>query len=124
MNRPDPYEGNFVQALDIEKPTTLTISKVHEPYTKKSSDGRLIERAILEFEGARKMFILNITNQRVIWALHGKDRKKWPGKQITIARRYGEFFGVKNAMAVRVIPPNGTPLPVGVKKRLGTEQPT
>jgi hypothetical protein len=116
-----PYEGRFIEALDVVTPVKVVIAQVVDEFTEKSSDGRVIDRLILRFEKAEKALVVNKTNYRILWTLYGKDRKQWIGKSITLGRRYVDAFNERNVMAVRIIPPTGTALPYSVIKRLGKE---
>ena len=122
-DRRSPYEGNYIEALDISKPVKLIISEVVNEFQEKSADGRPIDRIILKFQKAQKGLILNKTNYRVMWAMFGKTRTDWIGKEIVLCRRYINAFGDRNVMCIRIWPPKGTPLPRSVLTKLGLEEP-
>ena len=124
----DRYEGNFLEGSDLPegKRLSITIEEVIPPGTEKDSSGKVILKAIIAFKGAKKRMILGKTSYGVLKVLFGKDETQWIGKQIDLMRRYlpSKFaFGVHNEMCVRVVPPDGTPLPGKVIKYLGRPTP-
>jgi hypothetical protein len=120
----EQYEGHFLCGMDLEKPVEVEISDIAQPGTEKDSAGKPIKEAILSFKGAKKRFILNKVNWRVIAAIHGKDETQWIGKKITLACRYlKEFMGYQNVQCTRVIPPKGTAVPMSVVKFMGKADP-
>ena len=124
----DRYEGNFLEGSDLSegKRQTATIEAVVPPGTEKDSAGKVILKAIIAFKGAKKRMILGKTSYGVLKVLFGKDEEKWIGKQVDLMRRYlpSKFaFGIHNEMCVRIVPPEGTPLPGKVIKYLGRPTP-
>ena len=124
----DKYEGNFLEGSDLSegKRQTATIEAVVPPGTEKDSAGKVILKAIIAFKGAKKRMILGKTSYGVLKVLFGKDEEKWIGKQVDLMRRYlpSKFaFGIHNEMCVRIVPPEGTPLPGKVIKYLGRPTP-
>lgn len=118
------YEGNFLCGTDVLTPVTVEIESVAQPGSEKDATGKPITQAVLTFKGARKRFVLNKVNWRIIAAQHGKDESQWPGKKITLQCRFlKEFMGFQNVMCVRVIPPNGTAVPMSVVKFMGKASP-
>lgn len=118
------YEGNFLCGTDVLTPVTVEIEAVAQPGSEKDATGKPITQAILSFKSARKRFVLNKVNWRIIAAMHGKDESQWPGKKLTLQCRYlKEFMGFPNVMCVRVIPPNGTAVPMSVVKFMGKPVP-
>lgn len=124
------YEGNFVEAADLMGVSpVLTISSISAPGTEKAADGRVIDKPIITFSGARKRLILGKTNIQIIAAMHGKKPSGWVGKQIKLGVRYLREvvvpFRATNVPTVRVIPPpevEGT-LPLKARKWMGSERP-
>jgi hypothetical protein len=124
----DKYEGNFLEGSDLPegKRLTVAIEAVVPPGTEKDSSGKVILKAIIAFKGAKKRMILGKTSYGVLKVLFGKDETQWIGKSIDLMRRYlpSKFaFGVHNEMCVRIVPPDGTPLPGKVIKYLGRPTP-
>lgn len=118
------YEGDYLEALDLERPFELVIAGYTAERTQKDASGKLIKEAILSFEKAKKRLILNKTNYRILQALFGKDRNQWVGKKVTVSRRYlREAFKHPNVLCIRIVPPRGTPLPMSVHKWMGSEKP-
>lgn len=109
------YEGQFLDALDLPEgvEVPVTIEKVVDPFVEKDSTGKVIKSAILSFKGKVKRLIINKTNYKNLKAMFGREPKNWIGKSIKLQRRYldaGHGFGVNNTLAIRIIPPIGTPI--------------
>lgn len=120
------FEGPFLDSSDMmnREPVTLKIKAITPPNEMKAADGRVIDKPIIEFEGARKMLILNKTNQKILKALFGTKASGWIGHPVTIGVRYlKSAFGQKNVPTIRIIPPEGVPIPFGVQKHFGSEKP-
>lgn len=120
------FEGNFLDATDIAKvgEITLRIADVSAPEQEKDATGKVINKAILTFEKAKKRLILNKTNCKVIAGLHGKKASDWIGKTVTLCVRYLETaFGQRNVPVIRIKPGDESPLPFGMRKRYGSEKP-
>lgn len=117
------FEGNFLDATDLMTANkTVTIKEVIPPNTEKDKDGkgRLIDRAIISFEGCKKRLILNKINAKIIAMAHGKKSSLWAGKKITLTHRWlKEAFGQTNVPVVRVMPPDGMSLTFGMRKNFG-----
>ena len=129
QEKPARIEGDFMDASDLMHiaPVTLTIAAVVPPGTESWMDGkreRVIEHRILAFEGAAKRLILNRTNERLVKALYGPRSAEWVGKEITLAARYVKAFGQNNCPAIRVILPDGSPIPQGARPHLGRKEPS
>lgn len=88
---------------------SLTIAKVIPPGAVKAADGTVIDRPIIEFEKAEKRFIVGKTNQRLITVHMGSKPEQWIGQRLTLFPVKGDWFGVKDAIAVRVRVPEGSP---------------
>jgi len=109
------YEGHFLDALDLPEGTLVpvTIEGMVEPLAERDASGKVIKSAILSFAGKEKRLILNKTNYKNLKAMFGKSPQDWIGKPIHIQRRYldaAHAFGIDNTMAIRIIPPKGTPI--------------
>lgn len=118
------YEGNFLCGTDVLTPVAVEIEKIAQPGAEKDAAGKPITQAILSFKGARKRLVLNKVNWRIVAAMFGKDESKWIGQKITLACRYlKEFMGFQNVQCVRVVPPNGTAVPMSVVKFMGKATP-
>jgi len=109
------YEGQFLDALDLPegREVAVTIEGVVDPFVEKDAAGKIIKNAILAFKGKTKRLGLNKTNFKNLKAQFGKESKDWLGKQIKLQRRYldaAHGFGVNNTLAIRIIPPVGTPI--------------
>lgn len=122
------YEGNYLDALDLPEGALVpvTIESIVEPFAEKDSAGRPIKSAILSFVGKKKRLILNRTNWKNLKAQFGRDPKEWTGKQINIQRRYldaAHGFGTNNTLAIRIIPPIGTPILISAARYMGSMTP-
>lgn len=116
------YEGAFIDAADImaSGDVTLTIKSVVAPNVENDATGKLIKRAIVAFANAKKRFILNKTNAKIIGMHHGSSASQWSGKRITLTVRIlDEAFLQRNVPVVRVLPPVGVPLTVGMRRKYG-----
>ena len=124
------YDGDYLQPDDIGHKDDYTgneweleISGIVPPEFETDAKGDLIEDAMLCFKGAKKKLILNKTMYRTLKWTIGFDDSKWVGQKIKIGLRWGDWFGEKNSPAIRVIPPEGCHLPVGVRRNIGRERP-
>ena len=113
-----------MEAIDIPEGAhvEVEIESVADPDTETDASGKLIDKAILKFKAKKKRLILNKTNYRVLKGLF-TDATKWVGKKVRLQRRYFEAFGIKNEIGIRIIPPDGTPIPKSVRDNLGTKRP-
>ena len=120
------FEGPFLESSDLmSRPLCrLKISEVAAPGSMKSADGRVIDKPIMAFEGAKKMMILNKTNIRILKAMFGSKASGWVGHPVTIGVRYlAKAFGQTNVPTLRIIPPEGAAVPFSVSKYMGSETP-
>jgi len=130
MSKPmdDRYEGNFLDALDLPEgvEAKVTIESIADPLTEKDTAKKLIKNAIISFEKKQKRLILNKTNFKNLKAMFGGNPQNWIGKQIVIQRRYldaAHAFGIENTLAIRVIPPIGTPILKSAANFMGSVTP-
>lgn len=124
--KPQRFEGDFLESADLmhSDPVRVKIAKVIPPNTEKAADGRLIDRPIIEFHKAHKRFILSKTNVRLMKSLFGPTPAEWVDKEVTLGVRYLKTaFGEKNVPTVRVIVPDGSPMPFGARKHYGSPTP-
>jgi hypothetical protein len=124
----DRYEGDFLKSDDLPEgvAVNVVIESVADPDTEKDAAGKVIKKAIVKFAGKHKRLILGKTSYRVLKTMLGADPEKWIGQPIQIQRRYlpaERAFGVKNEMCIRVVPPEGTPLPKTVRECMGFKHP-
>ena len=118
---PEYLRGEDLQKAGVWTEFKLTITKVIPPNTVKGADKQLIKKAILEFTEARSKFIVGNTNERLIKCQLGTMVANWIGKSITLYPVTGDWFGVPDAVAVRVRIPKGCPRPFIAPKNLGTD---
>lgn len=120
------FEGPFLDSSDLmnRPPVTLTIETIYPPGEMKAADGRDIDKPVMAFKGARKMLILNKTNQKILKSMFGAKASGWIGHPVTIGVRYlKRAFGQDNVPTIRIIPPEGSAIPFGVQKHMGSEKP-
>ena len=120
------YGSGFMYAEDLLQggkfhTVTVEIAEVHEPGTLKSADGKLIDKYVIGFKGKEKRLCLAKTNVAIIHLVTGEQPGEgWIGKRITLQAREVKAFGA-NTLALRVIPPTGTPLRRTLYERMGKE---
>jgi hypothetical protein len=124
----DRYEGAFLDALDLPEGTLVpvVIESVADPYSEKDTRGKVIDHAVLTFKGKQKRLILNKTNFKNLKAMFGKSPSAWIGKTINIQRRYlraAQGFGTENCLAIRIVPPVGTPILKSAANFMGSPHP-
>ena len=115
--------SEYLQAEDLlvnRKYVTakVTISEFIPGGTVRGQDTKLIQNPMVAFQGKAKRLILNKTNQSVLHVMTGlgvESGAQWVGHQIVLHPR----IIPGNMLAIRIIPPNGTPLRKGVIKHLG-----
>jgi hypothetical protein len=122
------YEGAFLDALDLPEcvEVSVTIESIVEPFAEKDAAGKPIKSAILAFKGKHKRLVLNKTNFKNLKAMFGRSPDDWIGKAIKIQRRYldaAHGFGVNNTLAIRIIPPVGTPILKSAANFMGSSTP-
>ena len=118
---PDYLRGEDLQRGGKWCEFTLTIGSIDAPSTVKAADGKMIDRPIVSFAEAEKKLIVGKTNERLIKAQLGQVPKERIGKKITVYPVVGNWFGVKNAIAVRVRISEDRPKPFISKKNLGSD---
>jgi hypothetical protein len=100
----------------------LTIIDVVAPNIEKDSGGKLINKPIISFKGAKKRLILNKINQKIIAMAYGTKPSLWADKKITLTVRIlASAFGQVNVPVVRIVPPDGIALTFGMRKHYGAE---
>jgi len=124
----DRYEGHFLDALDLPegKLVPVTIEHVAEPFSEKDTAGKPIKSAIIAFKGKHKRLVLNTTNFKNLKAMFSRDPKDWIGKTVNIQRRYldaAHGFGQNNTLAIRIVPPVGTPILKSAANFMGSPTP-
>lgn len=120
------FEGDFVESADLMQgpPVTLRIAGIVPPETETDAGGKIITKPIIAFEKARKRFVMGKTNERILKAIHGKKASAWIGKDITISVRYlRKAFEQENVPTLRIVIPDGMPVPFNVKKHYGKATP-
>ena len=105
-------DSPFLYYWDIEgkSPVTVTIEGWDHKEAYCPGKGEKGVLWCLKFRNAGKVLGINVTNGNLIEHLHGSDRDKWPGKQITL--RVAECAGEK---CIRIHAP-GARLPAQCKR--------
>lgn len=118
------FTGNFLSAPDLDKDVTVTISAVSKPDAEKDATGKVIDKRILTFSGAKKRLILNKINSQTIALMYGKSTTGWIGKPVTLTVRYLKTaFGQSNVPVIRVVPSDEHPMTFGMRKNYGSATP-
>jgi hypothetical protein len=117
------FEGNFLDASDLSgKDITVVIESIIAPKKEKDSTGKVIDKTIIAFKGAKKRFIANKTNAKCLSMLFGNKASLWIGKEVTLTTRYlAEAFGQKNVPVVRV-KVDADKLTFGMRKKYGAAE--
>lgn len=119
------FEGDFLDATDIPPAgITIKIAKVIEPSAEKDKTGKVIDKTIIAFEGAKKRLIANKTNLKIVALMYGKKASEWIGKPVTLTVRYGNFFGERDVPVIRIVPSADHPMTFGMRKHYGRAQPS
>lgn len=122
----DQFTGNFLDASDLmaRGEITLEISGVVAPNAEKDAAGKVINKGIIAFKGAKKRLILNKTNAKIIRLAHGDKASEWVGKKVTLCVRWlKEAFGQQNVPVIRIVPAEGTALTFGMRQKYGSATP-
>lgn len=99
--------SKYVAAFELKgRDVTLTITRVVAEMIE-GENNRKDKRPILYFEEAKKPFIMNKTNAKVLIKLYGPDYTQWTGKRVTIFPTTTKMAGeVVECIRVRpVVPP-------------------
>lgn len=150
MSLDERYEGNFLEGLDLPESAVVTavIMSVTQPGSDKDASGKLIDKAIIEFDpdkwscrydkkydGAKtqprpivkqKRLIVGKNSYLALKAMYGSDDTEWLGEPVTLQRRYLEAskaFGKHNTPCVRIIVPDGTPVSKTYRDYVGSKKP-
>ena len=73
----ETYPGNYLESADLAgKEVRVEISEFVPANTEKAADGRVIEKPILRFKGAKRALICNKTNMKRILLFYAKPGVK------------------------------------------------
>ena len=120
------YGSDYLYAEDLLQnglfqTVTVEISEVIPPGTIKAANKKFVDKPILRFAGKAKQLVVGTTNMSVIHLITGHPPgPAWIGKKITLQVRVVDAFGGQ-VIAIRVVPPSGTPLRKSLIERLGTK---
>lgn len=120
------FQGNYLDASDLAGTgdVTLVIDSVVPPNEEKDAAGKVINKGVVRFKGARKAMILNKVNAKMIAMIHGKKSSQWVGKTISLTVRYLKAaFGQQNVPVIRVKPSDAMAMTFGMRKHYGQERP-
>lgn len=122
----DSYTGDYLSSLDLiaagKDFADLTIERVAAPGTVRDAAGKTIDEPVIYFGETPRGLVANTTNLRAIALQHGSAASKWSGKRIRIGVRLVDAFG-QQVPALRVLPPDGIPVPHAIRKQLGKPLP-
>ncbi len=128
----EAYSPEWLYGEDLPRDATVEIEAVtfeklrNAGKRKKEGDEPQSGKAILKFRGKRKRLALNVINERILEAIHGKEATGWVGKSITLTKRYGVWFG-HHECAVRIVVPPGVQLTKSlrllIEDKYGSEKP-
>lgn len=128
-DKPAQHPG-FLHADDIGygpeggKNMTLAIDRIAKRGTVTDARGNPVEEPVLYFRDHDKGLVLGANcNRRLLVLHHGRKSADWIGKPVTLTVRFLDCFGEKDVPAIRITPPDGTPLPFGLRKWYGREKP-
>ena len=96
------FDSDYLEAAHLDGDVELEISEVLARKTKKAKDGKLIDKPILLFKGAKRGLVLNKTNAKVIALMFGNRMDSWAGKKILIYPTTCKAFGSDNTPCIRV----------------------
>ena len=92
---------------DIEESSPVTVViEGYEHDSVRNDDGDTEAMLFLSFKNAKKKLGVNVTNARIIEALHGPNIEKWVGQPITLRRAT-----CRGEECIRVDSPQGLKLP-------------
>ena len=85
MKVSEVINSDYIEHGDLDgRDVTLTIAGIDAPGTVQRADKSKIDKPVLRFEKAKKGFVLNKTNMRLIRMMHGNDMARWVGKSVTL----------------------------------------
>jgi hypothetical protein len=96
------FDSDYLEAAHLDSEATLKISEVVPRKTRKAKDGKLIDKPILQFEGAKRGLVLNKTNAKVLALMYGNKMDLWVGKPVTLFATTCKAFGSDNTPCIRV----------------------
>jgi len=97
----EQFEGDYLEAAHLSKEVTVEIVAIDSKATVKATNGKIIDKPILHFKGAKRALICNKTNAKEIVSMHG-DMGEWIGKRITLYPTTCDAFGIPNTPCIRV----------------------
>ena len=99
------FPSRYLSADDLRgRDVTVTIAAIAPRDELKRTDGSKDYKPVVTLSGAKKQWVLNVTNANVIAKLYGtRDARQWIGKAITIYPTQVMSFG-EMVPAIRVRP--------------------
>jgi hypothetical protein len=94
--RDDYFPSQWLKAADLGDVGTEQAVMIEYEASELIEDretGRSDTKPTIKFAGFEKPLILNVTNWKVIAALHGEDSVSWPNKWVTLYVTTTEAFG-------------------------------
>ena len=125
------FGDGFLSASDLLvkgqwREFTLTIAAIHEANTVKADNQQLIDRPVIQFEKARKLFAPSKVTLKLIRFqtgvdLTGPDKDLAIGQKITLYPVVGDWFSFENLAGIRVRIDKSKPKPMVKKKDMGRD---
>ncbi len=92
---------DWLRASDLgEKDVSVIIEKIVSEELQMEG-GKKERRCILSFKGAKKRFVLNITNAKTIARIYGRDTAAWIGQKIILFPTETKF-GSETVECIRI----------------------
>lgn len=96
------FDSDYLEAACLDGEVTLEISQVIGRGEKKAKDGKMIDKPILKFKGAKRAYVMCKTTAKVVALMYGGNMDKWVGKKITLFPTTCISFGKPNTPCIRV----------------------
>jgi hypothetical protein len=98
------FPSEYLSADDLRGQDRNVVIEAIAPRDElKRVDGAKDYKPVVTLRGAKKRWVLNVTNAKTIAKLYGRDARQWIGKPITIYATMVQSFG-EMVPAIRVRP--------------------
>ena len=98
------YPSKYIKGAELKahgKPVVLTITRIEPRHELKGKKGDEEYKPCLFFKETEKGMVLNVTNANSIAAHHGRDPRRWIGKQVALCSK-NEKVGRERRDCVRI----------------------
>lgn len=96
------FDSDYLESAHLDGDVTLEISEVVPKGKLKAKDGKLIDKPILKFKGAKRGYVMCKTTAKVVALMYGNNMAGWIGKKITLFPTTCKAFGKDNTPCIRV----------------------